>query len=123
MNQPALFDLKAFTNPSLPTPVHDPYWDEVDIVPQHLGPEDRWNPADFGEVSHKSDSDGQLTIFYDDSDEPPEPDDYKNLNDYHCAWAEWRTRVGAQVSSETVLTTVEPRVGAQVILDTKKTGS
>ena len=119
MNQPTLFDLEAFTKFENNS-VHDPYWDEVETAPQHLGPEDRWNPADFGEVPHKLDSDGQLTIFYDDSDEPPDPDDYKCVNDYHRAWAEWRTRVGAQVSKDTMKTTVVARVGAQVILDTKK---
>ena len=119
MNQPTLFDLEAFTKFENNS-VNDPYWDEVETAPQHLGPEDRWNPADFGEVPHKSDSDGQLTIFYDDSDEPPDPDDYKTVNDYHRAWAEWRTRVGAQVSTDTLTTTVVARVGAQVALHTKK---
>ena len=119
MNQPTLFDLEAFTKFENNS-VHDPYWDEAETAPQHFGPEDRWNPADFGEVPHKSDSDGQLTIFYDDSDEPPDPDDYKCVNDYHRAWAEWRTRVGAQVSTDTLTTTVVARVGAQVALHTKK---
>ena len=119
MNQPTLFDLEAFTKFE-DTPVHDPYWDEAETAPQHKGTEDRWNPADFGEVPHKSDSDGQLTIFFDDSDEPPDPDDYQNLNDYHRAWTEWKTRVGVQVSSGTPTTTVVARVGAQVALHTKK---
>ncbi|MEH2137148.1 hypothetical protein [Nostoc sp.] len=101
------------------TTIHDPYWDEI-LAPQHEEPEQRWNPADFGEVPHKLDSDGQLTIFYDDSDEPPDPDDFKNLDDYHQAWAEWRTRVGAQVTTSTVATTVESRVGAQVSHITQK---
>lgn len=101
------------------TTIHDPYWDEI-LAPQHEEPQQRWNPADFGEVPRKLDDDGQPTIFYDDSDEPPDPDDYQNLNDYHQAWAEWRIRVGAQVTTSTVKNTVESRVGAQVILDTKK---
>ncbi|MEH1971103.1 DUF4102 domain-containing protein [Nostoc sp.] len=100
------------------TTVHDPYWDEV-VAPQQ-GEDNRWNPSDFGEVPRKLGDDGQLTIFYDDSHEPPDPDDYKNRNDYHRAWAEWRIRVGAQVTSSTLATTVETRVGAQVVLDTKK---
>ncbi|MHC5717646.1 MAG: hypothetical protein ACYTX0_37465, partial [Nostoc sp.] len=60
------------------TAIHDPYWDEITL--QHPQPEQRWNPADFGEVPFKSDN-GQLTIFYDDSQEPPDPDDYQTLND------------------------------------------
>ena len=98
--------------------VHDPYWDEI-LAPQHQE-DNHWKSADFGEVKSKLGDDGQLTIFFDDSDEPPDPDDYQNVNDYHQAWAEWRTRVGAQVTSSTVATTVETRVGGQVALDTKK---
>ncbi|MHC5740199.1 hypothetical protein, partial [Nostoc sp.] len=89
------------------------------LAPQQ-GEDNHWNPADFGEVPHKVSDNGQLTIFFDDSDEPPDPDDYKNRDDYHQAWTEWRTRVGAQVTSSTVATTVETRVGAQVTLHTKK---
>ncbi|MHC5720592.1 MAG: hypothetical protein ACYTX0_53380, partial [Nostoc sp.] len=108
MKQPTLFDLEAFTKfESTP----DPYWDEIETAPQQV--EDRWNPADFGEVPFKSDN-GQLTIFYDDSQEPPDPDDYQTLNDYHQAWAEWRTLVGGQVTTSTIDTPVKTRVGGQV---------
>ena len=101
------------------TPIHDPYWDEI-LAPEHPQLESRWNEADFGEVAHKVTDDGQLTIFYDDSQEPPDPDDFKNLNDYHQAWADWEIRVRAQVTSSTVTNTVETPVRAQVKLDTKK---
>ncbi|MEA5622508.1 DUF4102 domain-containing protein [Nostoc sp. UHCC 0251] len=99
--------------------VHDPYWDEIEIAPQHPQPETRWNPAHFGEVPYKTDN-GQLTIFFDECDEPPDPDDYLNLDDYEQAWAEWQIRVGAQVTSSTLATTVEPRVGGKVTLATQK---
>ncbi|MHC5731292.1 MAG: hypothetical protein ACYTXY_45820, partial [Nostoc sp.] len=89
------------------TTIHDPYWDEIVA----LQPEDRWKEADFGEVPHKLDDDGQLTIFLDDSNEPPDPDDYSNMNDYHRAWAEWRTLVGGQVTTSTIDTPVKTRVG------------
>ncbi len=102
------------------TTVYDPYWDEIETAPQHDEPQTRWNPADFGEVPHKVAEDGQLTIFYDDSHKPPDPDDYENANDYHRAWADWRILVGAQVTSSTVATTVETCVGGQVALATKK---
>ncbi|MHC5822106.1 MAG: DUF4102 domain-containing protein [Nostoc sp.] len=98
------------------TTIHDPYWDEIVA----LQPEDRWKEADFGEVPHKLDDDGQLTIFLDDSNEPPDPDDYSNMNDYHRAWAEWRTLVGGQVTTSTIDTPVKTRVGGQVALVTKK---
>ncbi|MEH2312357.1 MAG: DUF4102 domain-containing protein [Nostoc sp.] len=114
--QLALFAIAPTFEPR--TTVHDPYWDEV-LAPQHQE-DNHWNPADFGEVPRKSDSDGQLTIFSDDSDEPPDPDDYKCVNDYHRAWAEWRTRVGAQESFSTPTTTVATPVGAHVALHTKK---
>ncbi|MHC5821825.1 MAG: DUF4102 domain-containing protein [Nostoc sp.] len=114
MKQPTLFDLEAFTKfESTP----DPYWDDIS-APQQV--EDRWNPADFGEVPFKSEN-GQLTIFHDDSQEPPDPDDYQTLNDYHQAWAAWRTLVGAQVTTSTIDTPVKTRVGGQVALNTKKT--
>ncbi|MEH2214372.1 hypothetical protein [Nostoc sp.] len=54
---------------------------------------DRWNPADFGEVPHVSDN-GQLTIFYDESLEPPDPDDFSNQIEFEQAWEQWEsTRV------------------------------
>ncbi len=96
--------------------VYDPYWDEITA----LQAQDRWNPNDFGELPRKLDDDGQLTIFYDDSYEPPDPDDYPNKSDYHRAWADWRVRVGGQVTTSTIDTTVKTRVGGQVTLVTKK---
>ncbi|MEH1807791.1 MAG: hypothetical protein V7L28_21070, partial [Nostoc sp.] len=82
--------------------VHDPYWDEI-LAPEHPQPEQRWNPDDFGEVPHKLDSDGQLTIFFDDSDEPPDPDDYLNLDDYEQAWEQWESTVREQDTRVSVL--------------------
>lgn len=55
--------------------------------------EERWNPEYFGETPFKTDGD-QLTIFYDDSDEPPEPDDFDNLQDYQQAWDDWEKTHG-----------------------------
>ncbi|AVH73827.1 DUF4102 domain-containing protein [Nostoc sp. 'Lobaria pulmonaria (5183) cyanobiont'] len=118
MNQPTLFDLEAFTKSPLPTPVYDPAWDQLEkTAPQHLGPEIKWNPAHFGEVVRKVEDNGQISVFYDDSDEPPDPDDYLNLDDYEQAWREWELRVGAQVNFGT---TGESRVGAQVSDVTQK---
>lgn len=77
------------------TTVHDPYWDEVETAPEHPQPESRWNPADFGEVPYKTDN-GQLTIFFDDSDEPPDPNDYLNRDDYEQAWEQWESTVREQ---------------------------
>ncbi|MDZ7992037.1 MAG: DUF4102 domain-containing protein [Nostoc sp. EfeVER01] len=117
MNQPTLFDLEAFTNSPFSISVSDPAWDE-ETAPQHQEPETRWNPADFGEVERIVEDGGQVSIFYDESLEPPDPDDYLNLDDYHQAWEQWELRVGAQVTSDT---TVESCVGAQVSHVTQKT--
>ncbi|WP_189525061.1 Arm DNA-binding domain-containing protein [Nostoc sp. 'Peltigera membranacea cyanobiont' 232] len=120
MNQPTLFDLEAFTLSSVPIPLYDPAWDEVETAPEHPQPEQRWNPADFGEAPRKLSDNGQLTIFFDDTDEPPDPDDYQNLDDYHQAWGEWEILVGGQVSQGTKPHTAESLVGEQVTTDTKK---
>ena len=120
MNQPTLFDLEAFTKQDTPVYSYDPAWDEEETAPQHEEPEQRWNPAHFGEVAHKVSDNGQLTIFFDDNDEPPEPDNYLNLDDYEQAWGAWELRVGAQVTRDTAATTVEPRVAGKVTLATEK---
>lgn len=48
-----------------------------------------WNPAHFGHVDFQKESDGQLTIFFEDSHEPPDPDDFASLEAYKIAWIEW----------------------------------
>ncbi|MEH1811935.1 MAG: hypothetical protein V7K26_03640 [Nostoc sp.] len=96
MNQPTLFDLQAFTKSSSPTPLCDPAWHEEETAPQHPEPETRWNPAHFGEVADKIDDDGQLTIFFDECDEPPDPDDYLSLDDYKLACNQWESTVREQ---------------------------
>ncbi len=103
MNQPTLFDLEAFTLSSLPTPVSDPALDEIGSAPEHEEPEQKWNPADFGEVPRKLSDNGQLTIFFDDSDEPPDPDDYLNRDDYSLAWEQWESTVREQDTQVSVL--------------------
>ncbi|MEH1851458.1 MAG: DUF4102 domain-containing protein [Nostoc sp.] len=87
------------------TTIHDPYWDEVVAPEQTVGAS--WNLADFGEVPHKLDDGGQLSIFYDESLEPPDPDDYQNLDEYHQAWGEWEIRVRGQVNIDTTKTAPE----------------
>lgn len=53
----------------------------------HLEP---WNPADFGEVQHKAEADGQLNLLEFDSNEPPEPDDYPgDLEAFKKAYLAW----------------------------------
>jgi len=85
----ALFDLSGYT--SSPVPVHDPYWDEIVL-----------------DVSTKPDQNGQLTLFYDSSEEAPDPDDYPSIEDYYSAWDNWERRypdlallVGEQAKKDT----------------------
>ena len=56
---------------------------------KEISESDRWNPAHFGEMPRKLDSDGNPTIFWDESIEPPEPDDYDTLTEYEEAWHKW----------------------------------
>ncbi|MDF5706539.1 MAG: hypothetical protein PUP90_02365 [Nostoc sp. S4] len=94
MKQITLFDLQAFTKTE-DNPVYDPSWDEVETAPQQINDEP-WNLADFGEAPRKVDEDGQISIFWDDSDEPPDPDDYPCIEAYLEAWSKWELRVGGQ---------------------------
>ncbi len=81
--QLTLFEVESVaTAPPIPS---DSYWDEI-----ANGDCDRWNPADFGEVPHLSDN-GQLTIFYDESLEPPDPDDFSNKTEFEQAWEQWES--------------------------------
>jgi len=50
---------------------------------------DAWDADDFGDTPRKVDG-IQLTIFYDDSHEPPDPDDYSTLADYEWAFSKWQ---------------------------------
>ena len=91
---------------------YDPAWDEPNELPEI--PQDkvsavvehstvvevleeveisseRWNPSHFGEIPRKLDSKGNPTIFWDESIEPPEPDDFESLPEYEKAWHKWET--------------------------------
>lgn len=50
-----------------------------------------WNPAQFGDVPRRCETNGQMTIFF-DIDEPPDPDDYQILDEYEKAWQQWEIR-------------------------------
>jgi hypothetical protein len=54
-----------------------------------LGEGDRWNPKHFGEVPRKIESSGQVSIFWDDSEEPPDPDDFASIKQFEEAWEQW----------------------------------
>ncbi|MBN3875260.1 hypothetical protein [Nostoc sp. JL23] len=56
------------------------------------GDGESWNPADFGEVPHQIEASGQATIFYDDSNEPPDPDDFDTVEEFEKAWKQWELR-------------------------------
>jgi hypothetical protein len=54
-----------------PRPI-DPYWNEIIL-----------------DCSGRVESDGQVTLFYDASDEPPDPDDFQDHVDFEVAWTDW----------------------------------
>nr|WP_254625658.1 hypothetical protein [Nostoc sp. TCL240-02] len=68
-------------------------WDGVSKPQQwsyeHLEKDSSWNPAHFGEVPHQVETDGQVTIFFDESQEPPNPDDFETIEKYEEAWEKW----------------------------------
>jgi hypothetical protein len=65
-----LFNLEDYeVNP--PRPI-DPYWDDMVL-----------------DCSGKVEDNGQVTLFYDSSDEPPDSDDFPNRDDFEIAWTDW----------------------------------
>ena len=50
----------------------DPYWDELVL-----------------DCSGRVEDNGQTTLFYDVSDEPPDPDDFQDHIDFEVAWSDW----------------------------------
>lgn len=52
---------------------------------------DNWQQKDFGDVPHKKEGQ-QLTIFFEDSHEPPEPEDFRAIAEYERAWRSWEKR-------------------------------
>ncbi|MEH2279236.1 MAG: hypothetical protein V7K40_31735 [Nostoc sp.] len=84
--QLTLFAVESIaTAPPLP-PSYDFYWDEISDRDR-----ERWNPAHFTEAPRIVDDGGQVSLFYDHSDEPPDPDDYENLDAYEQAWNQWES--------------------------------
>jgi len=69
---------------------------------------DRWNPANFGEMPRKLNSDGNPLIFWDDSIEPPEPDDYDTLAEYEEAWEKWEKEYSDSLTCAAELEPVSP---------------
>jgi hypothetical protein len=67
-----LFNLEEYR--SAPLPQVDSYWDELVL-----------------DCSGSVESSGQTTLFYDDSQEPPDPDDYSSIENYQVAFRKWRT--------------------------------
>ncbi|MEA5579540.1 hypothetical protein [Anabaena sp. UHCC 0451] len=67
-----LFDLNQFTNKPQIKAVSDSYWDEIVLDSE-------------GTI----DQSGQTSLFYDDSQEPPDPDDYPDQENYDRAWSDW----------------------------------
>ena len=65
-----LFDLAQYETPTKRE--IDPYWDELVL-----------------DCSGRIEDNGQTTLFYDASDELPDPDDFQDSNDFEVAWSDW----------------------------------
>ena len=65
-----LFDLAQYVTPTKKE--IDPYWDELVL-----------------DCSGRVEDNGQTTLFYDASDEPPDPDDFQDCNDFEVTWSDW----------------------------------
>ena len=75
---------------------------------KEISESDRWNPAHFGEMPRKLDSDGNPMIFWDESIEPPEPDDYDTLTEYEEAWHKWEQENSDSLTCAAELEEVSP---------------
>ncbi|MBD2771191.1 hypothetical protein [Iningainema tapete] len=74
--------------------------DQLALIEEDTGDTtDSWNPAHFGDTARLSEPDGQLTIFWDSSEEPPDPDDFGTVQEFENAWREWEQ--GQQISEPT----------------------
>ena len=77
---------------------------------REISSSDRWNPAHFGEMPRQLDSDGNPMVFWDESIEPPEPDDYDTLIEYEEAWEKWEQQNSDSLTSVAELEQVSPSV-------------
>jgi hypothetical protein len=62
-----------------------------------------WNPAHFGHTDFQKEPDGQLTIFFEDAHEPPDPDDFASVAAYEIAWADWETQQTLPQQEDTIM--------------------
>ena len=62
-----------------------------------------WNPAYFGHTDFQKEPDGQLTIFFEDAHEPPDPDDFASVAAYEIAWADWETQQTLPQQEDTIM--------------------
>ncbi|MEO1433317.1 MAG: hypothetical protein AAFV71_30470 [Cyanobacteria bacterium J06633_8] len=59
-------------------------------------------------MPRKLNSDGNPLIFWDDSIEPPEPDDYDTLAEYEEAWEKWEKEYSDSLTCAAELEPVSP---------------
>ncbi|MEG4066239.1 hypothetical protein QUA42_02605 [Microcoleus sp. Pol11C2] len=74
---------------------------------------DAWNNAEFGEVLHAAEPSGQLNLLeWEDTNEPPEPDDYPSIADFDAAYDRWLLNqvLIAELETKTQNATTKPDI-------------
>lgn len=61
----------------------------IDDSIKYLDESHSWNSADFGQLHHKADEDGQLNLLKWVDTEPPDPDDYEFKEEFEERYKEW----------------------------------
>jgi hypothetical protein len=72
----------------------------IDDSIKYLDESDSWNPADFGELQHIAEADGQLNLLEWVDPEPPEPGDYEFREEFEERFKEWGVRQNDEAEEE-----------------------
>jgi hypothetical protein len=72
----------------------------IDDSIKYLDESDSWNPAEFGELQHIAEADGQLNLLEWVDPEPPEPGDYEFREEFEERFKEWAARQTDEAEEE-----------------------
>jgi hypothetical protein len=72
---------------------HRQNWEEklfgIEKTVKYLDETNSWKPAEFGELHHVAEADGQLNLLEWVDTEPPDPDDYEFKEEFQERYKEW----------------------------------